>query len=56
MFNASMYYDDMAVIHNPNAFNPIPTGYLPAHDEYVATPIGTKEFEQNRLEGCLRSQ
>lgn len=48
--------EPMAVIHNPNAINPIPTGYLPAHDEYVATPIGTEEFELNRLEGCLRSQ
>jgi len=44
----------MAVIHNPNAFNPIPIGFLPAHDEYVATPISTEEFELNRLEGCLQ--
>ncbi len=44
----------MAVIHNPNAFNPIPIGFLPAHDEYVATPIGTEEFELNRIEGCLK--
>lgn len=44
----------MAVIHNPNAFNPIPIGFLPAHYEYVATPIGTKEFELNRIEGCLQ--
>ncbi len=46
--------EPMAVIHNPNAINPIPTGYLPAHDEYVATPIGTEEFELNRLEGLLK--
>ncbi len=44
----------MAVIHNPNAFNPIPKGFLPAHDEYVATPIGPEEFELNRIEGCLQ--
>jgi hypothetical protein len=48
--------EPMAVIHNPNAINPIPIGYLPAHDEYVATPIGTEEFELNRLGGCLRFQ
>jgi type I restriction enzyme S subunit len=35
----------MAVIHNPNAYNPIPIGFLPAHDEYVATPIGSEMFE-----------
>ncbi len=45
--------EPMAVIHNPNAVNPIPIGYLPAHDEYVATPIGTEEYELNRLEGNL---
>lgn len=48
--------EPMSVIHNPNALNPIPTGYLPAHDEYVATPIGAEEFELNRLEGCLKSR
>lgn len=44
----------LAVIHNPNAFNPIPKGFLPAHDEYVATRIGKEQFELNRLEGCLQ--
>ncbi len=44
--------EPMAVVHNPNALNPIPIGFLPAHDEYVATPIGTEEFELNRREGC----
>jgi hypothetical protein len=44
----------MAVIHNPNAFNPIPNGFLPAHYEYVATPIGTEELELNRLKGRLQ--
>jgi hypothetical protein len=46
--------EPMAVIHNPNAVNPIPIGFLPAHDEYVAKPIGTEEFELNRIEGCLK--
>lgn len=45
--------EPMAVIRNPNADNPIPIGFLPAHDEYVATPIGTEEFELNRIEGRL---
>jgi len=45
--------EPMAVIHNPNAFNQIATGYLPAHDEYVATSIGTEEFELNRIKGRL---
>ena len=49
-------FEPMAVIHNPNAINPIPIGFLPAYDEYVATPIGTEEFELNRLEGCLVSK
>ena len=45
--------EPMVVVHNPNAINPIPTGFLPAHDEYVATPIGTEEYELNRLAGNL---
>lgn len=36
--------EPMAVIHNPNAINPIPTGFLPADDEYVATPCNPGEF------------
>lgn len=47
--------EPMAVVHNPNAVNPIPTGFLPAHNEYVATPIGTEEYELNRIEGNLSS-
>jgi hypothetical protein len=41
--------EHMAVIHNPNAINPIPTGLLLAHDEFVATPIGTEEYELKRF-------
>jgi type I restriction enzyme S subunit len=48
--------EPMALIHNPNAINPIPTGFLPAHDEYVATKIGTEKFELIRREGCLSSR
>jgi len=43
--------EPMAVIHNPNATNPIPTGLLPAHDEYMATPIGAEEYELQRYGG-----
>jgi type I restriction enzyme S subunit len=46
----------MAVIHNPIAFNPIPNGFLPAHDEYVATPIGKEEFELNRIKGRFQEE
>jgi hypothetical protein len=48
--------DPMAVIHNPYALNPIPIGFLPAHDEYVATPCGEDNLELNRLDGCLKSE
>jgi hypothetical protein len=29
----------MLVVHNPNAGNPIPVGFLPSHAEYVADPV-----------------
>jgi hypothetical protein len=29
-----------AIIHNPNALNPVPVGFLPADHEYAATPVG----------------
>ncbi len=45
--------EPMAVIHNPKAINPIPVKFLPAHEEYVATPIRMGEYELKRLEGCL---
>ena len=48
--------EPMHVVHNPNANNPITIGLLPAHDEYVATSIGTEEFKLNRVEGRLKSQ
>ena len=46
--------EPMAVIHNPNAVNPIPTSFLPAQDEYVAEPIGSDNFKLIRIEGCLK--
>jgi type I restriction enzyme S subunit len=45
--------EPMAVVHNPNALNPIPVSFLPAHEEYVATLHGTGSFEINKLEGRL---
>lgn len=36
--------DQMVVVHNPNAINPIPIGFLPAENEYVATPSGSDKF------------
>lgn len=41
--------EPMTVVHNPNAINPIPTGLLPAIDEFVATPINSNEFEINKI-------
>lgn len=32
--------EPMLVVHNPNARNPIPHGFLPAHDEYAAAAEG----------------
>lgn len=34
----------MAIIHNPNATNPIQVGYLPADSEYKATTINENEY------------
>lgn len=47
--------EPMAVIHNPNALNPIPVGFLPAYDEYVATPTSADEYELNTFSGRLGS-
>lgn len=41
--------EPMSVIHNPNATNPVPVGYLPADDEYVAVPQGD-EFVLSKAE------
>lgn len=45
--------EPMVVVHNPNAVNPISTGYLPAHSEYVATPNGENEYLLQRIDGNL---
>lgn len=38
-----------ALIHNPNAINPLPLRYLAADDEYVATPNEDNTFSFARL-------
>jgi hypothetical protein len=43
----------MAIVHNPAAANPIPTGLLPAQDEYVATANGLHEYLLERRKGRL---
>lgn len=47
--------EPMALVHNPNAINPISTRFLPSHYEYVAIPFGTEEYELKRLDGILNS-
>ena len=43
----------MAVIHNPNASNPVPPGLLPADWDYVATEQGNDEYLLERQPGRL---
>ena len=42
----------LAVIHNPQATNPLPVGVLPAFEEFVATPNGD-EYVLERRPGRL---
>lgn len=43
----------MAVIHNPDATNPLPAGLLPSYDDYFATPDGPDEYRLDRVTGRL---
>ena len=43
----------MAVVHNPLATNQLPTGLLPAQNEYVATANGPDEYVLDRRDGRL---
>lgn len=45
----------MAVVHNPEAANPLPERFLPAHDEYSATPVGPDQYRLDQRPGRLRS-
>jgi type I restriction enzyme S subunit len=42
----------MAIVHNPNAINPVPIGLLPAFSEYVAS-LGQDELSVERKPGRL---
>ncbi len=42
--------EPMVVIHNPNAINPISIGFLPADNEYVATPCSADEFLLEKIQ------
>jgi hypothetical protein len=39
-----------ALIHNPNASNPVSEGFLPSNDEYVAKPIGDDSYSLLRID------
>lgn len=41
----------MAVVHNPLAYNPLPIGLLPAQDEYVARQIDAENYQLDRVNG-----
>lgn len=41
----------MVVVHNPSTPNPIPLGFLPAHDEYVARVLDEQSYQLDRVEG-----
>lgn len=45
----------MAVIHNPNAVNPIPQAFLPANWEYAASECGEDEYVLDQRPGRLNS-
>lgn len=41
----------MAIVHNPTAINPVQVGFLPSHDEYVATLESNDQYRLDRLRG-----
>jgi hypothetical protein len=45
----------MAVVHNPNAANPIALGLLPAYWDYVALENGNNEYSLERRPGRLKA-
>lgn len=42
-----------AVVHNPLAINSVPTGLLPAQDEYSARPVDDNNYQLERINGRL---
>lgn len=45
-----------ALVHNPNAVNPLPQGLLPVDDEFVATPVSETELLFERTRGRVRER
>ncbi|HLP30024.1 MAG TPA: hypothetical protein VK150_01605 [Geothrix sp.] len=45
-------HEPIALVHNPNALNPLPPGFLPSQNEYVVT-IGENEFGVSKQPGTL---
>lgn len=43
--------DPMVVVHNPNADNNVPVGFLPSDSEYVATPASDDELVLKKIKG-----
>jgi type I restriction enzyme S subunit len=43
----------MAVVHNPEALNPIPLGLLPAQNEYVARVLDEERYQLDRVVGRM---
>lgn len=41
-------HEPSALVHNPNATQPLPRGFLPADSEYIAVPSGEGEFTLSR--------
>lgn len=41
----------MVTVHNPNALHPLPIGFLPAHDEYVARTLDPETYQLDRIDG-----
>ncbi len=41
----------MVAVHNPDAIHPIPVGFLPAHDEYIAQVLDENTYQLDQIEG-----
>lgn len=50
-FSLLGYSAKMVVVHNPLAVNPIPSGLLPALEEYVAVALDEENYRLDRIKG-----
>jgi len=48
-FNATSNHEPSALIHNPNAVNKLPRGFLLSDEEYIAIPCGEDEYQIERV-------